>query len=71
MAQKREANWQKRLYDVDFTIIRTQMAREQGVPITRISEADVQRRVEALQKEYARVYARAHPRGPRPQRAGK
>lgn len=71
MSQKKEVDWKKRLYDVDFTIIRAQMARAQGVPITHISEAAVQRRVEALHAKDAQAYERAYPRASRSQRTGK
>lgn len=61
MVQKHETNWRDRLEEVDFTIIRAQLARARGVPITHVSEEEVRKKVQALRKEDERVYKKAFP----------
>lgn len=57
--------------DVDFTVVREQLARKRGVPVTHISEAEVLKHLDALDKQRARDAARVYPQDVRPKRSHK
>lgn len=71
MIRMPEVTWQERMRDVDFTVVRAQLARKRGVPITQISEEEVLRHLAVLDKQRAEDVRRVYPQEVRPKRAGK
>lgn len=66
-----EVSWQERMRDVDFTVVRAQLARKRGVPVTHISEDEVLKHLDALDKQRARDAERVYPGSDRPKRVRK
>ena len=68
MAVKQEIPWRERLKLIDFEVIRTQMAREAGVPAHQVDELAVRRRMDRLYKREEDDTLRVYPREVRPRR---
>lgn len=68
MSVKEEVHWRERMKVLDFEVIRTQMAREAGVPAHQIDETAVRRRMDRLYKREEDDTLRVYPREVRPRR---
>lgn len=66
--QQEVVSWRERLKVIDFEVIRTQMAREAGVPVRQIDERDVRRRMSALYERDEEDARRVYPKEVRPRR---
>lgn len=68
MALKLEVAWRERMKVIDFEVIRTQMARQAGVSVHQIDEADVRARMSRLYAREEEDASRVYPKEVRPRR---